>query len=58
MLRRLAEGQHEGFAAAVDAVERLGRDCNDRSDIDDGAAAFLRAFGQPIRRNARGEAAA
>ena len=55
MLQRLAERQHERFAAAIDAVERLGRDRHDRGDIDDGAAAARdeaghRGVGQPGER--------
>jgi hypothetical protein len=37
--QRLAESQHEGLGAAVDAVERLRRDRYNRGDVDDRPAA-------------------
>jgi len=39
MLQRLAEWQHERFAAAIDAVELSGEIATIDRDIDDGAAA-------------------
>ena len=55
MMERLAEGQHERFACAIDPVQRFWRDRHGRSDVDDGAAASRdeagrRSVGQPGER--------
>ena len=37
--QRLAERQHEGLAAAIDAVQQFRRDGHDGRDVDDRAPA-------------------
>ena len=50
LVQRLAEGEHEGFRAAIDAVQHFRRDGDHRADVDDRAAAAARRMPEPRHR--------
>ena len=55
LVKRLAQGEHEGFRRAIDAVQDFRRDGDHRADVDDRAAAAgderrSRGIGEPRQR--------